>query len=264
MDFAGFKRKIFDLCGVNLDGYKEKQLKRRIDSLMQSLAVSDYDRYLQMLGEDRQQLNRFLDRITINVSEFFRNPDIFKVLEDQILPCLLREKASLKIWSAACSSGAEPYSVAILLDEQSKGQHHRIEATDLDLNILAAARQGRYDANSVKNVSADRLAKFFLFDNNFYYLKEEIRKKVTISQHDLITQPYGNDYDLVLCRNVTIYFTAEIQDRMYRKFWQSLAPGGVLFIGATESILNYREIGYSKFSSWFYQKGTLGSFGSRI
>ncbi|MBS3977620.1 MAG: protein-glutamate O-methyltransferase CheR [Syntrophomonadaceae bacterium] len=263
MDFAEFKRKIHTLCGVNLDGYKEKQLKRRIDSLMQSLAVNGYDRYLQILGEDRQQLNRFLDRITINVSEFFRNPDIFKLLEDQILPGLLREKARLKIWSAACSNGAEPYSLAILLDEQSKGQHHRIEATDLDLKILAAARQGRYDANSVKNVSADRLARFFTFDNNSYYLKEEIRKKVSFSQHDLITQPYGNDYDLILCRNVTIYFTSEIQDRMYRKFWQSLAAGGVLFIGATESILNYREIGFSKFSSWFYQKGTSGSFGSR-
>jgi len=264
MDFAEFKRKIYSLCGINLDGYKEKQLKRRIDSLMQSLALSDYDRYLQILGEDRQQLNRFLDRITINVSEFFRNPDIFKVLEGQILPSLLRDKARLKIWSAACSNGSEPYSVAMLLDEQSKGKQHRIEATDLDLNILAAARLGRYDANSVKNVSPDRLSRFFSFDNNFFYLKEEIRRKVSFSQQDLITQPYGYDYDLILCRNVTIYFTAEIQDRMYRKFWQSLAPGGVLFIGATESILNYREIGFSKFSSWFYQKGNSGSIGSRI
>ncbi|MEW6661748.1 MAG: CheR family methyltransferase [Bacillota bacterium] len=264
MDFAEFKRKIYTLCGVNLDGYKEKQLKRRIDSLMQSLAITSYERYLQTLREDRQQLNRFLDRITINVSEFFRNPDIFKVLEDQILPGLLREKTRLKIWSAACSNGAEPYSVAILLDEQSPGRQHRIEATDLDVNILAAARQGCYDANSVKNVSPNRLARFFTFDNNFYFIKEEIRRKVSFSQHDLITQSYGNDYDLILCRNVTIYFTSEIQDRMYRQFWQSLTPGGVLFIGATESILNYREIGFSKLSSWFYQKNIHGSMSHRL
>jgi chemotaxis protein methyltransferase CheR len=258
MEFVEFKQKIFPLCGVNLEGYKEKQLKRRIDGLMQSLAVTSYERYLQMLREDREQLNRFLDRITINVSEFFRNPDIFKVLEDQILPGLLREKTRLKIWSAACSNGAEPYSVAILLDEQSQGRQHRIEATDLDMNILATARQGCYDANSVKNIPPDRLVRYFNYDKGLYHLKDEVRRKVSFSRHDLITQSYGHDYDLIICRNVTIYFTSEIQDRMYRQFWQSLNPGGVLFIGATESILHYREIGFNKLFSWFYQKNLPG------
>ncbi|HHU32991.1 MAG: CheR family methyltransferase [Zhaonellaceae bacterium] len=254
MNFNEFKRKIYQKFDLNLDGYKEKQLKRRIDTLMQGLNFTDYGDYLQALQKDEKQLLRFLDKVTINVSEFFRNPEIFKILEDDIFPKLLANKQRLKIWSAACSNGCEPYSVAIILEDLNPRISHRIEATDIDRKILAAAKAGVYNSRFVKNVTPERLRKYFLKDNDQYTICENIRNKVSFKYHDLLLDSYGTGYDLIICRNVTIYFTSESQDMIYTKFYQSLAPGGILFIGATENMLRYREFGFTKISPWFYQK----------
>jgi len=255
VDFNEFKRRIHQKFGLNLDGYKEKQLKRRIDTLMQGLNHTDYGDYLQVLLTDEAQLMRFLDKVTINVSEFFRNPEIFGTLEKEILPKLLERKNKLKIWSAACSNGCEPYSVAIILDEITPNTFHQIDATDIDRKILEAAKAGIYNSRLVKNVSPERLKKYFIkADNDQYMVSDKIKKKVNFRYHDLLLDKYDSNYDLIICRNVTIYFTTESQDMIYTKFYQSLAPGGVLFIGATENMLKYREFGFTKISPWFYQK----------
>lgn len=254
MEFLEFKHKIYSRFGLNLDGYKEKQLKRRIDSLMQNMHFTDYALYFQALVKDPEQLDRFLDKVTINVSEFFRNPEIFQVLEKKIIYELLQRKNRLKIWSAACSNGCEPYSVAIILEEQSPLGLHKIEATDIDKKIIEVARQGKYDQRLVKNVSADRLNKFFSRVGDYYILKDPVKRKVNFRYHDLLVDQYDINYDLIICRNVTIYFTAEMQDKLYTSFYKALASGGILFIGATENMLKYREFGYEKISPWFYQK----------
>jgi len=254
MDFQGFKEAVGRSFGLALDGYKEKQLKRRIDSLMASLGVGDYRQYYEMLLRDAEQRRRFLDRITINVSEFFRNPEIFQMLEKQVLPRLLRENRKLRIWSAGCANGAEPYSLAILCAEQNPSGGHLIEATDVDDGILAVAREGKYKKEVLVNVSPQRLARFFDFQDGSYVVKEELRRGVNFRHHDLLKDPYGRDYDLIVCRNVAIYFTKEIQDEMYRRFLAALRPGGVLFIGATETILQYQQLGFQKLASWFYQR----------
>jgi chemotaxis protein methyltransferase CheR len=254
MEFNEFKSKIYKQFGLNLDGYKEKQLKRRIDSLMQTLQLNDYGLYFQTLVKDAEQLNRFLDKVTINVSEFFRNPEIFAVLEQQVLPVLLRKKPRLKIWSAACSNGCEPYSVAIILDELAPTGLHKIDATDIDRKILEVAREGKYDSRLLKNVSPERLGKYFQKEGDQYRLIDRVKRKVAFKYHDLLVDKYDTDYDLIICRNVTIYFTAEMQEKLYVNFYHALGPGGVLFIGATENILKYREFGYEKISPWFYQK----------
>ncbi len=254
MDFDTFKSRVLAQFGLNLDGYKEKQLKRRIDTLMATLQVPGYAEYLRLLIENKEMWNRFLDRITINVSEFFRNPDIFQVLERQVLPSLLEQRGRLKVWSAACSNGCEPYSLAIILAELSPLETHRIEATDIDRKILEVAKRAVYDAGSLKNVSPARLQRYFEPEGNGYRLKETLKQRVDFRYHDLLTQAYGKGYDLIVCRNVTIYFTADVQRRMYRQFYEALNPGGVLFIGATESILQYQELGFRKISPWFYGK----------
>lgn len=254
MDFSQFKAKIYKQFALNLDGYKEKQLKRRIDSLMQSQGFKEYHAYFQALISDEEQLSKFLDKVTINVSEFFRNPEIFAVLEKKILPMLLAQKSRLKIWSAACSNGCEPYSVAIIMDEIAPNGIMRLEATDIDKKILEVAKAGRYDLRSLKNVSPQRLAKYFRQEGEQYVINDAIKRKVHFRYHDLLVDSYGTGYDLIICRNVTIYFTPEMQDRLYANFYEALAPGGVLFIGATENMLKYREFGYEKISSWFYQK----------
>lgn len=252
MDFAEFKKRVYRHFGLYLDGYKEHQLRRRIESLMQTIHVKSYDEYWQLLISNPEQMQKFIDKITINVSEFFRNPEVFQKLEKEVLPDLIKKKGALKVWSAACADGPEPYSVAMILKELSPALRHSIEATDVDEGALAAAKRGVYGSRAVQSVSPERLKRYFRREGDVFILSEEIKSMVIFRRHDLLNDPYGSNYDLILCRNVMIYFTAEAQDRLHRKFYQALSPGGVLVLGATESIFHYREIGFVKLSSWFY------------
>lgn len=252
MDFAEFKKRVHRHFGLYLEGYKEPQLKRRIESLMQTVHVKCYDEYWKLLVSAPEQWQKFVDKITINVSEFFRNPEIFQKLEKEVLPDLIKKKGALKIWSAACADGPEPYSMAMILKEINPTLRHRIEATDVDEGALAAAKRGVYGSRGVQSVSPERLKRYFRREGDVYILNEEIKSMVIFRRHDLLNDPYGSNYDLILCRNVMIYFTAEVQDRLYRKFYQALNPGGVLLIGATENIFQYREIGFVKLAAWFY------------
>ncbi|MFA5536300.1 MAG: protein-glutamate O-methyltransferase CheR [Bacillota bacterium] len=254
MEFLEFQKKIHKQFGLNLEGYKEKQLKRRILSLMQSQGVDDFNIYFGLLVKNEEQLQKFLDKITINVSEFFRNPEIFRALETKLLPEILKEKPRLKIWSAACSNGSEPYSIAIILEALTPGVRHQIDATDIDKMILETAKRGYYEERFLKNVSPERLKKFFVPEGKGFILRDDIKNRVQFRQHDLLLDDYGRGYDLIVCRNVTIYFTNEAQDLLYRKFWEALNPGGYLFIGATENMLRYRELNYEKSMPWFYRK----------
>lgn len=254
MEFLEFQKRIYRQFGLNLEGYKEKQLRRRITSLMQSLAIDDFARYFELLVRDEKELLRFLDKVTINVSEFFRNPEIFQALETKILPGLLKERSRLKIWSAACSNGSEPYSIAMMLEELTPGVRHQIEGTDIDKKILEAAKKGYFEDRFLKNVSPSRMKNFFEPEGKGYLLADSIRNRVQFRHHDLLGNSYGRGYDLIVCRNVTIYFTVEAQDILYRKFSEALSPGGFLFIGATENMLHYRELGFEKVMPWFYRK----------
>ncbi len=255
MDFSLFKDKVRSSFKLDLNAYKENQLKRRLDSLMakQKINNGDYAGFFKLLTSDRKAYVDFLDTLTINVSEFFRDKSMFNVLEEKVFPKLL-EKGALKIWSAACSSGAEPYSMAIILNELSPNRRHQIEGTDIDRNILQAAAIACYNPDQVRNVSGPRLAKYFKKEGNLYYLNDSIKKMVTLRQHDLLLDQYGQGYDLIACRNVMIYFTREAQDALNNKFVKALKPGGVLFIGASEMIFNYKELGLEKIASCFYTR----------
>lgn len=254
MDFSWFKQQVFRRWRINLEGYKEKQLKRRIDGLMDLAGVSGYAEYLRLLEKDEVQRSRFFDKITINVSEFFRNPEVFQVMEREIIPHLLDRQGMFRVWSAACSNGAEPYSVAIIVDELGARGRCVIEGTDVDRNILKMAEAGRYDQSAVRNVSPGRLMKYFVKEDDCYILKDWIKKMVSFRHHDLLIDRYPQGYDLILCRNVTIYFNSDVQTRIYQQLLGSLKPGGVLCIGATESILRYWEIGFERISPWFYRR----------
>ncbi|APC07921.1 CheR family methyltransferase [Neomoorella thermoacetica] len=254
MDFAEFKEAVYRRFGLYLDGYKEPQLKRRIDSLMALLQVPDYGSYLNLLARDGQQWQRFIDKITINVSEFFRNQEIFVRLEQEILPSLLATFRDLKVWSAGCADGPEPYSVAILLAELAPGGRHQILATDIDPGALAAARRGVYGERALQAVTPTRLNRYFRREGDHFYLQEQIKGMVDFRQHDLLKDAYGSGFHLIICRNVVIYFTAATQNDLYRRFYQALAPGGVFFIGATENLFQYRELGFEKIAPWFYRR----------
>jgi len=250
-----FKEQVRQAFGLDLNSYKENQLRRRLTGYLARLNLAGFPELYARLQSDRRAYEAFLDFLTINVSEFFRDPLRWMELEKEILPRLLAGKqGGLKIWSAACANGAEPYSLAILLKEFTPYRRHRLLATDIDQNILEQARQGRYHSDAVRHVSKERLSKFFEQAGSNFVLKEEVKKMVDFRRHDLLTQPFEDGWDLIVCRNVSIYFTRAAQDQLNGKLTRSLAAGGFLFIGGSEMIFNYKELGLERISTSFYQK----------
>lgn len=254
MDMEYFKHWVFKEFNIDLSAYKPNQLHRRINSLMSRVGVKSIEEYIALLKKDRDQKQRFLDFITINVSEFFRNPEIFEELKNKLQGELLKNNGTLKIWSAACSIGAEPYSVGIYLRELTPSKRHTIIATDLDNTIIARAKQGEYSEQEIKNVKKQYLDKYFAKKDDKYIISPKIKELVTFKKHDLILDRYDTNFDLIICRNVVIYFNQDIKERIYEKFSKSLKKGGLLFVGATESIYNYKNYGFEKASTFMYRK----------
>ncbi len=254
MDLAYFEQWVLKEFNINLSAYKSNQLHRRILSLMSRVGVNSVDEYIALLKKDGAQRQKFLDFITINVSEFFRNPEIFDELKEKVKTELLPNNKNLKIWSAACSIGAEPYSLAMIMDSLYAAGRHRILATDIDTTILDRARAGEYVYSEVKNVKKDYLDKYFKITGDKYIVDSRIKNMVNFKKHDLILEAYEKDFDLIVCRNVVIYFNQDVKDEIYKKFSASLKRGGLLFVGATESIYNYRDYGLDKASTFIYKK----------
>lgn len=254
MDFNEFHKWVHKELGINLSAYKPEQLNRRINSLMTRVGIKSLDDYTRVIKNDSEQRQRFLDFITINVTEFFRNPELFSELEKQISKELLSRTSNLKIWSAACSIGCEPYTMGIILNKLSPSGRHNIIATDIDSTILSKAKIGEYTKNEMKNVNNSDLSKYFEIRDDKYYIDSKIKNMVTFKKHDLILDGYDNNFDLIICRNVVIYFNNDIKQEIYKRFSNSLKKGGLLFVGATESIYNYRDYGFEKASTFIYKK----------
>lgn len=254
MDLEYFKEWVLKEFRIDLKAYKPTQLHRRILSLMSRVGVNSVEEYIELLKRDKEQRQKFLDFITINVSEFFRNPEIFNDLKDKIKIELLPKNKRLKIWSAACSIGAEPYSIAMILDELAPAGRHTILATDIDSTILERAKRGEYSESEIKNVGKERLERYFNKQGDKYVINNKIKNMVTFKKHDLILDRYDTDFDLIVCRNVIIYFNGDIKDKIYKKFSESLNKHGLLFVGATESIYNYKDFGFDKASTFIYRK----------
>lgn len=260
-EYQYFVSKIKKLTGMDLSQYKSRQMQRRLGSLLVRAGVNNYIEYYKLLENDKQALQSFLDYITINVSEFFRNPDKFEELKKNILPELLKRREFLRIWSAGCANGAEPYSVAILMDELSGPESYSVLATDVDALILERAKQGVYRDSDIKNVSRQRLIEYFIHDRttSTYTVKPRIRDRVVFQVHDLLKDPFPSDMDLILCRNVVIYFTDDAKTSLYKRFFKSLRAGGVLFVGGTEMVFGASSIGFESISPFFYRKPLVDS-----
>ena len=254
-DWELFKKKLNAKTGIDLQLYKEPQMRRRIGNLVTRSDFKTFCAYFDDAAADKEKFADFIEYLTINVSEFFRNPDKYDIVEKEILPYLMKSSPKLNIWSAGCSIGAEPYTLSIILKEISPNVKHRILASDLDVDILAKAKKGIYNENEIKAMRPDRKAKYFTqtADGKFS-VKPEIKSVVEFKRHNLLKDPFETGFDFILCRNVVIYFTEEAKDVLYTNFFNSLKPGGILFVGATEAILNYRKMGYASFKPFFYQK----------
>lgn len=254
--FEHFKKNVYKATGIDLGQYKEKQMKRRLNSLMRKRGFSNYSEYWNTLRKDQELYQEFLDRLTINVSEFFRNPERWGVLEKEILPSLLKNKKYklFKCWSAGCSTGEEPYTLAMVLANFLSFKNINITATDIDEEAIKKAKEGIYPAEKVKGIKPDYLDKYFEKEDKQYKIDQKIRNTITFKKHNLLEDEFEKDFDLILCRNVMIYFTEEAKNKLYRKFYEALNKEGVLFVGSTEQIFDARKIGFKSISTFFYQK----------
>lgn len=254
-NYEWFKAEILKLTKIDLNFYKEKQMRRRIDTLVTKNGVNRYEDYVALIKRDKALFEQFVNFLTINVSEFYRNPDQWKLMDENVIPKILaNNNRQIKIWSAACSTGDEPYSLAMAFSKHVPLSNIKILATDIDKQVIQHAQVGLYNAKSIAGVPEDMKKKYFTQVGASYKIADEIKKCVEFKEHNLLKDIYPKDFDLILCRNVVIYFTDEAKDMIYEKFYESLKKKGVLFIGSTEQISNYKDIGFERLSSFYFQK----------
>lgn len=254
-DYEYFKKAVFELTRIDLHAYKEKQMKRRIDTLIAKNGIVGYEKYIHVLKTDTARFEEFVNYLTINVSEFFRNPEQWDLLQKDVFPELIGQFGKkLKIWSAACSTGDEPYSLVMALSRFVPLSQIHIIATDIDKQVIEKAKVGLYSEKSIVCVPEDFKQKYFVKIGNSYQIADGIKQCVEFREHNLLKDPYLMDCHLIVCRNVLIYFTEEVKNQIFKKFYSSICPGGCLFIGSTEQIINYKEMGYYRKNSFFYGK----------
>lgn len=239
--------------GIDLHAYKEQQMRRRINQWLTRHNLPSYQALLAKIDADQNHRSKFIKYLTINTSHFFRDDSVFKVIENQILPAIGKNNRP-RIWSAGASIGAEIYSIAILLQEL-RIQPSLLLATDLDMFVLDKAKEGLFLPNQVKDVEKRFKDKYFTtLKNNDIAINESIKEMVVFKQHDLLKDPYENNFDLILCRNVFIYFTSETQARLITKFVKSLKPNGYFIVGSAEQIMDPASYGMQRINYCIYQK----------
>ena len=233
--------------GVDLTGYKRSTLKRRFLRRMNAVGVDgDFTRYRDLLHEQPQELNALFDSLFINVTGFFRDEEAWAYLSDQILPRVStrRPEAAIRVWSAGCASGQEPFSIAMLLAERlgldELNRRVKIYATDWDEGALQQARRARYPAE-LEGVPEALRAKYFERDDGEAVLHSAIRRSVIFGQHDLIADAPISRVDLLLCRNTLMYFNTDTQRRILERLHFALADDGYLFLGRAEMLLSHGD-----------------------
>lgn len=229
--FQALTQKISEARGVSCDSYKDKCLRRRIAVRMRARGVHTYDDYSRLLDQDPREYQALLDALTINVTKFYRNPETWNALR----PHLRRVAAPgsvLRVWSAGCASGEEPYTIAVLLAEL--GAAGIIDATDVDRVSLERTSAAVYPDSAFTEMPADLKRRYFTGGSPLAAIRDTVR----VRPHDLLREPPPHPpYDLIVCRNVVIYFERQAQERLFATFVDALVPGGVLLLGKVETLL---------------------------
>lgn len=250
-----FKKQVKELIDIDLNLYKEKQMKRRIGSLVTRNNFKDFDDYFISLKNNEELLNEFVNYLTINVSEFYRNPKQWEVLEKYIVSGLIKKKDKpLRIWSSACSTGEEPYSMVMLLSKFFNLKDINILATDIDMEAIKKAKIGIYNKKALENLPIEFKNKYFSPLKSNYRIKDEIKECVKFEKMDLLKDSFPKNIDLIICRNVMIYFTEEGKELLYEKFYNSLSDEGILFVGSTEQIILPDRYNFKPVRTFFYRK----------
>ncbi|WP_299700255.1 chemotaxis protein CheB [uncultured Pontibacter sp.] len=247
---------------IDFNNYKTPTLSRRIHKRMQSLNLDSMQAYLNHLYEDPAEIKVLCQEFFINVTSFFRDPEAFRLLEQEVIPKIISEKEEgelIKVWVAACSTGEEVYSLAILFKEafQKLGSNAEVKlfATDIDQKALQKASRGTYPASIAKFVSQERLDRFFQRSGSKYVVSDAIRKLVIFAQHDLQKDPPFSKIDLITCRNMLIYLNPTLQHKVLSLFPYALNMGGYLMLGPSEHMGDMQEYFKEKDRKWkLFQK----------
>jgi chemotaxis protein methyltransferase CheR len=238
-DFGLLIRFIEYTLGMWCSSYKEDYIKRRLLSRMRSTGSLTYQDYLNYLKANPAELEKLRNALTINVTEFFRDTDVYEVIKKEILPALIKQRKRLRIWCAGCSTGEEPYSIAMILSDliaQNPQISAQIFATDIDQVVLAKAKEGIYAPKTMVKLSESHIRRHFtkLPDGNFQ-AKPHIKELIRFRPHDLMSGvPVAQWLDLITCRNVTIYFNEQQKDSLARMFYGALGSRGFYIMGKTE------------------------------
>jgi chemotaxis protein methyltransferase CheR len=254
-EYRYLRKRILISTGIDIDSYKSLQMRRRLTSLIENSTNSNVAGYCRQIEGETESLKKLRNFLTINVTEFFRDEGVFLELKKHILSNIVRNTRRLKIWSAGCSNGAEAYTISMILEEYPEIVSYSILGTDIDEMSLEIARAGGpYTADLIKNVPASYIANHFICRDGKYWVKSQLKAKTSFKPHNLLSDFFVKDLDMILCRNVTIYFTDEAKEKLNRSFNESLKSDGILIIGATEFMPHPEALGFKKLSPCFYQK----------
>ena len=244
--------------GVDFSLYRINTIKRRLSARIRKLGLKNILDYLPYLNQDPSEYDRLIEEITINVTEFFRNPEAFEAIAKKVIPEIIRTKETqadktIRAWSAGSSSGEEAYSLAILFTEALKDKHVafdvKIHATDIDPDCIRKAEVGIYGPNSLKEVDSKILKHYFDKKDGDYAVSDELKRKVTFKVHNLVSDDYFKHLDIIICRNVLIYFTKPLQEMVYNRFAGALNPSGFLVLGKVESLWGYSQSLFEAFDN---------------
>jgi chemotaxis protein methyltransferase CheR len=251
-DYQLFCAAVQRVAGIDLAQYKRAQMERRIRAFAEQQKAGSLDAYLRQIQADPAALERFLDRITINVSELYRNPDQYALLAQRVLPQLPAGRSSVRMWSAGCSYGAEAYTLACLaLETYGTDVRAQIVGTDIDRRIVDRARMGLFTAEDVRSVPPAVLSRHFSpAPGGGVSARPALQRLCSFRTRDR----YEQGWDLILCRNVVIYFTESTRDQVHRNLARALRPGGYLMVGATERVTNPAAIGLEIAHPFIYRR----------
>jgi len=242
--FRALTQKITQARGLACDSYKDRCLRRRIGVRMRARGVHTFDDYSRVLDQDQHEYDLLLDALTINVTKFFRNVETWRALEPWLTRLWTARRGEVRAWSAGCASGEEPYTMAVALAETARrlGQgallgRARVDATDIDRTSLERTRAAAYADAAFTEMPPELAARYFSPPPAPRQPLPELRRLVHVAKHDLTSQPApAPPYDLIVCRNVVIYFDRALQERLFSLFADALAPDGVLVLGKVETL----------------------------
>jgi two-component system CheB/CheR fusion protein len=242
--FRALLEKLSSTYSFDFREYKEPSLARRIRARMSQLHIAEFDAYARYLDQRTDEHVALFNTILINVTSFFRDPEAWRIVSAEVIPRLVQsvgESRSIRIWSAGCSSGEEPYSMAMLLAEHlgdRAGEYLiKIYGTDVDEEALTSARQAVYRLEELKDVPAELVDRYFTRDGQIYRFRRDLRRWCIFGAHNITQAPPLSHIDLLLCRNVLIYFNSELQERILTRFHYAIREDGYLFLGRSESLM---------------------------